>query len=249
MMQQIFTPLVWWPTPILKVQHRDCDAFNRRLAEIILQKEREILASERPTTVAGVTEGLTAYWLRYNVLNWDYPECRTLRGLAVAGAREFIRLNGDPADPEYQITGISCWANVLRLGQSLDIHHHDPGYLSAHYTVQTGHDEKDPPANDSGHTVYYRPGFIDRSQGDRTFGSLWDADWRISVRPTVGNMTFFPSYVRHEVRSQLGRGERISIAMDIYIKKQDVPFYFAPPRWFVPEPIDASAPANEPQHA
>lgn len=146
--------------------------------------------------------------------------------------------------PIVQIVGISCWANVLRRGQSIEVHHHDPGYLSAHYTVKTGYGVEEvapdtqphssPSALESGHTVYYRPGFFERSQGEPTFGSLWDVDWRISVKPQEGNMTFFPSYVRHEVRSQLETAERISIAMDIYIKKQELPFYFAPPRWYVP---------------
>jgi uncharacterized protein (TIGR02466 family) len=234
MMQQVFKPAVWWPTPILVVQHPEAASLNQRLASIILQKEREILAKESPTSVAGVDNGLTAYWLKYNVLNWEFPECQAFRELVLNGAREFLRVYADPNDPDYQIVGISCWANVLRRGQSLDIHHHDPGYLSAHYTVQSGQDDSQPTENQCGHTVYFRPGFIERSQGDSAFGSLWDSDWRFSVAPKAGNMTFFPSYVRHEVRPQLGTGERISIAMDIYVKKQQVPFYFAAPRWYVP---------------
>jgi len=234
MTEQIYKPTIWWPTPILVVQHVGAAAMNQRLAEIILDKEREILAQERPTPVAGVQEGLTAYWLKFNVMNWDFPECRAFADLAVAGAREFLRINTTPGDPDYEITGISCWANVLRHGQALDIHHHDPGFLSAHYTVQSGHEDTSEPPGDSGHTVYYRPGFVDRSHGDATFGSPWDGDWRLSKRPCAGNMTFFPSYVRHEVRSYLGCRERISIAMDIYVKRQQVPFYFAPPRWYVP---------------
>jgi hypothetical protein len=235
MIEQVFTPKVWWPTPILVVQHPGAAALNQRLAEIILQKEREILERERPTPVAGVQEGLTAYWLKYNVLNWEFPECRAFADLVVSGAREFLRINTPPGDEGYEIGGISCWANVLRHGESLDIHHHDPGFLSAHYTVQGGHEDtgRDQP-NHSGHTVYYRPGFVERSHGDASFGSPWDDDWRLSVRPREGNMTFFPSYVRHEVRSYLGCRERISIALDIYVKKQQVPFYFAPPRWYVP---------------
>lgn len=236
MIRQLFKPMVLWPTPVLIVQHPDTAEFNKRLAEIILEKEREILAREGPTPIAGGFQyELGAYRLKYNVLNWDYDECRTLREMVLAGAREFVRLNADPAHPDYQIVGISCWANVLRRGQSIEVHHHDPGYLSAHYTVKTGYGAEDPAsALESGHTVYYRPGFFERSQGEPTFGSLWDVDWRISVKPQEGNMTFFPSYVRHEVRSQLEAAERMSIAMDIYIKKQELPFYFAPPRWYVP---------------
>lgn len=226
----------WWPTPILVVEHQNVEALNGRLAEIILRKEREIITNGTPTPVAGVEDGLTAYWLRYNLLNWDDPECEVFAGMVMAGASEYIAMAGGAGDPAYEVTGISCWANVLRHGESLDIHHHDPGFVSAHYTVRSGNSAAK--SRESGNTVYYRPGFIDRSQGDAAFGGPWDADWRISVPPTEGRMTFFPSYVRHEVKTHLGEVERISIALDVYIKKQqDVPFYFAPPRWFVPTAV------------
>jgi hypothetical protein len=192
-----------------------------------------------PTPVAGLTEGLSTHWLEFNVLNWPNPECVQLRKMVLAGAREFFKtIGGNPDDPDFKICGISCWANILRRGESLDIHHHDPGFASAHYTVQTGREDGpgDPHfARDSGHTVYYRPGFIDRSQGVGIETSPWDLEWKISNPPTAGNMIFFPSYVRHEVRPNFEKLERISVAMDIYIKKQNAMIHFGGKRWFVPQ--------------
>lgn len=231
--EQEFSSHQWWPTPILVVRHRHVEEFNKALARIVFQQEKGIREKGMPTAVAGLEEGLTAHWLEYNVLNWDFPECRRLRELVLKGVRQYFELIGDPDDPELKISGISCWANILRRGESLDIHHHDPGFISAHYTVQSGNvSGEEPESRDSGHTIYYRPGFVDRSHGS---GSPWDFEWRVSNQPREGNLLFFPSYVRHEVRPNLGQEERISIAMDIYVEKQKAPIYFGGPRWYVPE--------------
>jgi len=227
----------WWPTPVLEIDHTAVDELNAGLTRIILEKEKDIPAKGMPTPVAGLDKGLTTHWLEYNVLGWDYPECHELRSMVLEGIREYIGLVGeDPDDPEMRITGISCWANVLRHGESLKIHHHDPAFVTAHYTVQSGREEADDPA-DAGSTVYYRPGFIERSHGGAQAGqtSPWDAEWTVSHPPLDGRLLFFPSYVRHEVRPHLGARERITIALDAYIEKQHAMVYFGGPRWFVPD--------------
>jgi putative 2-oxoglutarate-Fe(II)-dependent oxygenase superfamily protein len=229
---------ILWATPMLSITRKNGDVFNRALAKIVLGKEREIL-SGKPTQVAGIKKGITAHWLEFNVLNWNYPEIDEFRQMVLNGAREFIKLVGDPDDPAYKIQGISCWANILRYGEGLDIHHHDPGFISAHYQVQSGLDRSElhsEALDAGGQTIYFRPGFIDRSQGGEASGftSPWDSDWRIITEPVEGKLVFFPSYVRHEVRPYLGKTERISVAMDIYVAKQNAPIFFARPRWFVP---------------
>jgi hypothetical protein len=229
-----------WPSPTLSILHKDIKQLNQGLKRIILEKEREINAKGTSVEVAGLQSGLTTHWLEYNVLNWDYPEIAEFRKMVMNGLREYFKLvGGDPDHSDYQISGISCWANVLRYGEYLEVHHHDPGFVSAHYQVQSGFTEDDESdesqVGDSGNTVYFRPGFLDRSHGGKQAGttSPWDGDWRISARPAEGKLFFFPSYIRHEVRPYMGKRERISIAMDVYVKKQEALIYFGPPRWFV----------------
>jgi hypothetical protein len=221
----------------LTVQIENPQPFNAALAQIILAEERKILGQSKPTEVAGITEGLSAYWLNFNVLNWDYPEIAEFRRIVLDGVRQWVALIGDPADPGLQIAGISCWANVLRYGERLTLHHHDPGYVSAHYTVQSGYEDGGPTGSvDAGYTVYFRPGFADRSHGgDASMApSPWDDDWCKETPPKPGRLFFFPSFVRHEVRPYLGKTYRISIAMDVFLKRQNLPIYFGGSRWFVP---------------
>jgi len=140
-------PEMFWPTPTLTIQLAGVEELNRGLARIIKEKEQEILSKTRATPVAGVKMGLTAHWLEFNVLNWDYPEIAELRRLVLEGIREMFKLVGeDPDSPGIQIAGISCWANVLRYGEFLEVHPPDPSYISAHYQVQTGYEVGKPPS-------------------------------------------------------------------------------------------------------
>jgi len=242
LIEQIVRAEFMWPIPTLTVELKGVETLNRKLAQIILEKEGKVISNGKPTMVAGLTEGLTAHWLEYNVLSWDYPEIAEFRQHVLSGLRQFFKLIGDPDSPEMKISGISCWANVLRPGQALEVHHHDPAFVSMHYHVQSGN-EPDPESSveanqhNSGSTVYFRPGFMERSHGGKAAGlaSPWDENWRISAAPTEGKLFFFPSYIRHEVRPYMGKTERISIALDLFLKRQNAPIYFAPPRWFVPQ--------------
>ncbi len=230
-----------WPIPTLTAEVENATELNKGLTRIILENERKIVSQGKPTTVAGIKTGLTAYWLEYNVLNWAYPEIDKFRQLILSGLQEYFRLIGDPEDPGMKICGISCWANVLRYGEALDVHHHDPAFVSAHYTVQSGreNESKDletPNGSYGGETVYFRPGFMDRSHGGEAAGftSPWDSNWRIVTEPVEGKLFFFPSYIRHEVRPNFGSKERISIALDVFTANQNALIYFGPPRWYVP---------------
>lgn len=237
-MEQHFSPRAWWSTPTLLVEHSGAADFNANLARIILEQEARLRDEAGAAPVAGVERGLTTLWRKYNVLNWPHPECARLAELVLRAARVYFSQFADPDDPDDAIVGIASWANVLRHGESMHVHHHDQAFANAHYFVQTGHDPGVPTGiRDSGHTVYYRPGFFERSHGERQGEVLhpWDADWRISVPPKEGALLFFPGYVRHEVRPHLGPRERISIAFDFYIRRQQPFIYFGGPQWFVPK--------------
>jgi hypothetical protein len=227
-----------WPTPTLTMVLEEANEFNRSLAKIILSEEEKIVGNSRPTEVAGIKDGLTAYWLNFNVLNWKYPEIEEFRSIVLSGLHQWLKMLGNADAPDMEVSGISCWANVLRHGESLHVHHHDPAFVSAHYTVQVGHNGGvSNRSRDSGHTIYFRPGFLDRSHGGDPFmaPSPWDHDWRLDRPAIEGHLFFFPSFVRHEVRPYSGETQRISIAMDVFLKCQRLPIYFGGPRWFVPK--------------
>lgn len=228
---------VLWPTTTLSVEVENSDELNRRLAQIVLEKESEIRAKLKTTQPADLSPDAFVS----NVLKWDYPEIREFRQLVLSSVREYFSLVGDPDGADFKISGINCWANVMRFGECLPVHHHDPAFVSGHYLVQSGangHDSDAPLMAEAGNTVYFRPGFMDRCQGIDaavTASNLWDEDWRVSVPPEAGRLFLFPSYVRHEVRPNLGPAERISIGVDVFIKKQRSLINFRGKRWYIPD--------------
>jgi hypothetical protein len=233
-------PSQLWPTMTLSVDVQNSKEFNRSLAQIILDNERkirEMLKTRPPERLA--EEQATN--LGFNFLRWDYPEVREFRQIVLSSVREYFALIGDPDDPGLQISGIGCWANVMRFGEGIAIHHHDPAFVSGHYQVRSGGYEDgsvEPGNGDGGHTVYFRPGFMDRCHGIEaavTATNVWDKDWRISIPSEEGRLFFFPSYIRHEVRPYLGPTERISIGFDVFVKKQRSLINFRGKRWFIPE--------------
>jgi hypothetical protein len=228
-----------WATPILTAQIAGAPELNKRLADAIISREIAIRAGNA-TPVAGLTEGITTHWMEYNVLTWEETACAEFRSIVLKELRRYMATLGDPEDPSLAIAGIACWANILRFGEGLTVHHHDPGFVSAHYLVQCG-----APADDSGeggvsgYTTYFRPGYSERMTGieESAPKSPWEGEWSFSDPPQEGRLFFFPSYVHHAVQPNLSRTPRISIALDVYLRRQETRrgFQFSPPRWFRPE--------------
>jgi hypothetical protein len=237
MLETIQRPEVLWPTTTLSVEVQNYSHLNPRLAEIILEHERRVRAALKTTPAAEMRPDAFVS----NVLKWDHPEIREFRQLVLQSVRDYLALVGDPDDPEMKITGINCWANVMRFGEGLPVHHHDPAFVSGHYQVRSGGNGEVARAvgmGDSGNTVYFRPGFMDRCHGVDaavTASNLWDEDWRVSVPAEEGRLFLFPSYVRHEVRPYMGNAERISIGVDVFVKKQRSLINFRSKRWYIPE--------------
>jgi hypothetical protein len=224
-------PEVLWPTTTLSVVVKNSDELNSQLAQVILTNEytTRLKMRDKPNALpAGYVS---------NLLKWKEPSVAEFRDVLLDSVRRYIGMVGDTTSPEMKIAGIGCWANVLRSGEGLGIHHHDPGFISGHYQVRSGNVAGDGAAGESGHTVYFRPGFLDRCHGVDaavTASNLWDRDWRLAIPAQEGRMFLFPSYVRHEVRPYIGLSERISIAFDIFVQKQRSLINFNGSRYFVP---------------
>jgi hypothetical protein len=111
MIEKVLKPQLLWATPTLTVELKSAGDLNEGLARIVLEKEQEIVSKGNPTTVAGVKDGLTAHWLEYNVLNWQYPEIEEFRRHVLGGLQEYFKMIADPDDPglaEYLVGRMCC---------------------------------------------------------------------------------------------------------------------------------------------
>ncbi|MFN2588101.1 MAG: putative 2OG-Fe(II) oxygenase [Actinomycetota bacterium] len=205
-------------TPAVVLRVATPPGFNDRLAAIVLAREREVLDASVPTPIAGLQEGMTTHWQSYNVLNWPEPEPLALRGVILRGISEFVTRHCPDDDDGHQIVGISCWANVLRSGEGLSEHTHAPSYLLGNYLVRAPAGD---PAKDAGGATRYRspdPGLAAE----------------VVVAPREGQLIVCRGDVPHEVVPHTTAGERISIAFDCIVKKQNALLYLGDPRALEP---------------
>ena len=149
-----------------------------------------------------------------DMLDWAGAAAAKLAETAVNMAKRMSHFDG--AEP---LWSIRMWANVSPPG-ALNMSHAHPGVLwAAVYYVACGE-------ADSGGELYLEdprfpvpqmtyPGF--RAVG--ADGAPQDVEHRIA--PQRGDLILFPAWMRHGVRPYRGTGERISIAMNLYVREAD----------------------------
>jgi uncharacterized protein (TIGR02466 family) len=182
---------------------------NAGLARIILAREAE---------GTGVAKSNSGGWhSEETLMTWPQPEVQSLRGWVDAAIQHICRLpyrqNPGAVEIAYRATG---WANVNRNGHYNALHIHAGSHWAVVYYVATGEEEaghafngqlelRDPrPAAGHGRL----PGFM--------FGRA------MTVQPRAGLLVVFPAWLEHWVHPFYGRGERISIAINVDITRFEV---------------------------
>lgn len=196
-----------WPTPIVVSSVTDDEktsAMNAALQTLVLDAER----AEQDPLVFGVI-GATKTSL--DILRWDEPSIRWLKGKILGAIKEISRRVGadQPTDAKVQLV-VEGWAVVYRSGGSHRLHTHHESAWSGVYYISTGG-----VGGDAGHLQVLdpRPAAIARQA---TAGVSY-------VEPRPGMLVCFPSWLPHSVKATLeGGGERICIAFNAgYVDKQE----------------------------
>ncbi|KRA16936.1 putative 2OG-Fe(II) oxygenase [Lysobacter sp. Root604] len=113
---------------------------------------------------------------------------------------------------------LHVWATQAAESGYIDTHIHEDSWLSGAYYVElpeaiadAAPDQADP---DPDHAASGHAGWIEFG---RPYAGLpqWPADALRLVRPQVGRLLLFPSYVFHRTLPYQGSGERISISFDL----------------------------------
>jgi len=173
----------------------------KKIASIILEKEKTIIESTSPTSDAYTGLGddsLTSRWKSFNVFAWSEPEIEKLKSQIYLRYLEFLKAYNVPRSN----VKIQCWANVLREGGEINPHIHSTGkwaYLGGHVTVQC----------EDTYTVYINP--INQINDPETYNS----------RNEVGKITFFQHNIPHFTTPHYSTTglERITIAFDLSMEE------------------------------
>ena len=147
-----------------------------------------------------------------DMLDWGGPAAAKLADLSVKMAKRMSSFSA--GEPEWSVR---MWANVSPPG-ALNMSHAHPGVLwAAVYYVACGE-------ADAGGELYLEDPRFPVPQmtlaGFRAIGAdgaPQDVEHRSA--PARGDLVLFPAWMRHGVRPYRGAGDRISIAMNLYVRE------------------------------
>jgi len=177
----------------------------KKIAKIILRKEKHILKKFPPSTKSSVDgytglgkNSLTSRYEHFNIFSWPEPEIKKLKPIVLGFHSRFL--------DEIKIKGLfdfdlKGWANVMRKGERIKAHLHSiesTAYLSGHICIQC---EKTA-------TYYINP------------VNQLNEPYAYKLPNEVGQIILFPTCVPHYTDTQLGNKERITIAFDFAIRPQ-----------------------------
>jgi uncharacterized protein (TIGR02466 family) len=197
-------------TPIVRRQWPGAAEVNEGLKKAIFEREKS-----EPSSGRSVVGG---WHSRDDLLDWPYPEIRTLSGWIGAAIQEMTQFArpdiGQSGPVQIDLDG-GAWANVLRSGAYHKIHNHPDCDWSGVYYVATGEADPNAPA-DNGMIEFLDPRMGATSPGP---GGP-EAMPKLRIAPVPGLMLIFPSWLYHYVNAFQGKGERISIAFNVRLKIQ-----------------------------
>jgi hypothetical protein len=190
---------VSWNFTVWMYSVNDFDFLND-LKMFLINEEAYIINRYKPFNDGGTSLGLTTVTSRYSTFNLFRLQniyVQKLKDIVEHQFGSFIKhyrpeiIDDNEFDPV-----INCWYNVLKPGQEISTHAHSygpNGFYSGHFTV----------ACEDSETYYISP--ITRD--------------KLDFKNSVGEGIFFPSYLEHGTSKHIGNNKRVTVAFDIYYKK------------------------------
>jgi uncharacterized protein (TIGR02466 family) len=196
--------------PVMAQTMPNSAAVNAGLARAILGRERA--SPGRSKSNAGGWHSEETLW------DWPEPEIVQLKGWVDTAVQRMCRLpvHNKPAaglQLAYRATG---WANVNRHGHYNTLHVHAGSHWSVVYYVATGEEEPGHPFNGKLELKDPRPGAVHGRLPGFMFGR------GLVIDPKPGMLIVFPAWIDHWVHPFYGRGERISIAINIDVTRLEM---------------------------
>ena len=189
-------PYWFWKSDVLN--------FNKKKAISFLLKKEKLIINKYPPSGdggTGLTDSLTSRYQFYNFLKLKSPELKSLQKHIIKNIRMCInKFNGEGKHIPTHDLWIICWFNVLRKNQKIGQHRHrelwetEKSFLSGHLTLQA----------ESTYTHY--------------LSVCEKYAWCIENIP--GELIIFPTYLPHYTDKTLSKSPRISVAFDVYDKKE-----------------------------
>jgi len=176
--------------------------FNYKLAtKFFLKKEKELI-KKFPAAYDGDTNlpnSVTARYTFYNLFSLKNvsKEIETIKKFIKKNVKELL-LQSNIND--LNDLWIICWFNVLRKGEQIARH--------SHYSLTKAHE-----SFVSGHFC------VNAFNTNTFYKDIGDTN-ELKVKNEIGQLSLFPSYISHWSDKHEGEEVRITIAFDVYFKKE-----------------------------
>lgn len=194
--------MLTFTTPILKKQHPDADALNKRLEDILLEQE---------SNNSGTFYSNIGGWHSSSDL-WEWPreEIKILKQFIQENFQRMLAFSTKQpvAKCDYHT---EAWAVINRAGHVNLMHIHPGCHWSGVYYVTT---DFQPGTEREGTIVFFDPraGAAMMSTPQSTLSQ------EMFIKPQSGLLIIYPSWLVHSVLPFLGEGLRIAISFNITIQ-------------------------------
>ena len=193
-------------TPVLTTVLPDSATLCAALEKVILAREKSTPSTQH--------SNLGGWQSDTELLSWGGSAATTLVGQARALAD---RLTADRHGRAVKVDWhINAWANVNRLHHGNEYHTHAGCFWSAVYYVADGGIADDPALG--GQLEFADPRGVGPAMHAPLLAFSFPGGQSLgaseSITPRSGMMVIFPSFLSHGVRPYLGKGVRISIAIN-----------------------------------
>jgi len=188
-------PYWFWKSDVLN--------FNKKKAISFLLKKEKLIMNKYPSSGDGGTglgNSLTSRYEFYNFLKLKSPALELLQEHIIKNIKMCIdKFNREGKHIPTHDLWVMCWFNVLRKNQKIGQHRHrelwesEKSFLSGHLTIQA----------ESTYTHY--------------LSVCEKYTWSIENIP--GQLIIFPTYLPHYTDKTLSKSSRISVAFDVYDRK------------------------------
>ena len=202
-------PIGIFETPIAYGRLKDADE---------VMKELEVAIRKRKTISTGLSRSNLGGWhSESDMLEWGGPAAQRLAEAAVKIAKRVSQFKESSTEDRQWI--VRMWANVTPAG-GLNLLHSHPGNLwAALLYIDMGYETEQESRKAGGSFYLEDPRFPMTAMRD-TASRMRGADgepqqFQTEIELQRGNLILFPAWLRHGVRPHTGKGERITIAMNI----------------------------------
>lgn len=211
------TPM--FATPMVEVQHPNCERLNTDLRNLFLAREAEGARYANPHPTMQVGAGL--FESNFDLFSWPESSVQALREFCwTALSRAIAEINGYGPERMNRIQIYShTWFHITRPGGQFGVHNHPMASWSGVYCVDPG--DSDPADGESGALAFVNPCSLAYMFSDPANANLRRPynQGNLRYNSVPGRLVLFPSWVQHNVQAYRGRRERITVAFNCWFSE------------------------------